>query len=169
MPQERSSEVPLSFASENTFEIAVQQWAKSRIDSPMQIISRFDDAGKQLITIGSTLQGLYVAVFTLGKAQHEVPVAWLAALSVSLGLVVFCAAQAICTVPLKMEAIGTYRLFKNRPNLADSELTDAIEKWCRDVDAIAARKHKWLVCAKYLLFINSAASLLLLLNVMHAF
>src|SRR5258708_38990570 len=131
MQRSESIDSPSLFASDDTFNAIVQQWAKSRIDIPMQIIGRFDDAGKQLITIGSTLQGLYIAIFTFGNVKNQVPLGWLAVLSASLCLLVFCAAQAICTVPLKMEARDTYRLFRRRPDLPDADLTAALEKWCK--------------------------------------
>ena len=96
-----TTEVSPFFGNQATFEAVVQHWAKARIDTPMQIIAKFDDAAKQLITIGSTLQGLYIAVFTFGDTKGEIPIYLLASLSVPLVLLIACAAQAICAVPLK--------------------------------------------------------------------
>ena len=126
-------ESPPFFDSQSTFDAVVQQWAKERIAIPMQVIARFDDAAKQLITIGSSLQGLYIAVFTFGGLKGHTPFILLASLSVPLLLLISCAAQAICTVPLKKEAFDTYLLFKAKRNLSDEELTSAFDKWCQSV------------------------------------
>jgi hypothetical protein len=154
------------YESKPTFKTFVEHWAKSRLDVPMQVISRFDDAAKQLITIGSILQGLYIAAFTFGNLKHQVPTWLLCVLFAPLILLIFCAAQAICVVPLKKEAFDTYALFKSEAGLTDEELTSAMHKWCQNIDKIADRKHLWLRFAKYFLVINSAITLLVLLFLM---
>src|SRR3954447_22792286 len=103
----------LFFESKKTFDAIVEHWAKARIDIPMQVLGRFDDAAKQLIALGSIWQGLYIGIFTLGNFQQKIPIWALGLLSIPLILVISCAAQAICTVPLKKEAFDTYTLFKS--------------------------------------------------------
>lgn len=154
------------FRSEATLESLVQEWAKARIGMPMQVINRFDDAAKQLITIGSTLQGLYIALFVVGGVKTHMPGIWLGFLSASLGLMIFFAAQAICAVPQKMEAFGAYELFRTIPGPSDQKLTDALSTWCREVESIAKHKHRWLLAAKYSLFANSVLSFYVLSKVL---
>ena len=67
---------------------------------------------------------------------------------------------------IEREALDTYNLFKARAGLSDADLTDALEKWCTDVDGIADKKHQWLVAAKWFLILNSIASVVLLVAVM---
>jgi hypothetical protein len=35
----------------------VEHWASGRLDGPVALISRFDDAGRQLVGVGGLLQG----------------------------------------------------------------------------------------------------------------
>lgn len=68
---ESLSQTPLSlsFSSKQSFEAILQHWAKARIDGPMQVVARFDEAAKQLITVGGLLQGLFFAVVALGGVK----------------------------------------------------------------------------------------------------
>src|SRR5690349_17017928 len=91
------------FETKQTFDTVVEHWAKSRLDVPLQVITRFDDAAKQLITIGSVLQALYIAAFTFGNFKQQMPLWLIAGLFIPLILLIFCAAQAICVVPIKKE------------------------------------------------------------------
>lgn len=155
------------FDSKPAFNALVEHWAKARIDIPMQVVARFDDAAKQLITLGSLLQGLYIAAFTFGDLKHQIPVWLLWLLFIPLIALIFCAAQAICIVPLKKEAFDTYNLFRSNSGLSDETLTSAVDSWCQTIDGIADQKHKWLKGAKFFLIINSAATLGLLLTLMY--
>lgn len=159
------SDLPF-FETRRTLDIVVDHWAKSRLDVPMQVISRFDDAAKQLITIGSILQALYIAAFTFGNLKQQVPLWLLALLFIPLILLIACAAQAICVVPVKKEAFETYTLFKSSSELTDEELTMAVDKWCQTIDGFADDKHRWLKAAKFFLVLNSLVSLGVLLGLM---
>ena len=152
------------FETRRTFDTVVDHWAKSRLDVPLQVIARFDDAAKQLITIGSILQALYIAAFTFGNLKQLVPLWLLALLFIPLILLIVCAAQAICVVPVKKEAFDTYSLFKSHSGLSDEELTSAVDKWCQTIDGFADDKHRWLKWAKFFLVLNSLVSLGLLLG-----
>lgn len=162
--QEINSNTTSFFETKRTFDTVIDHWAKSRLDVPMQVIARFDDAAKQLITLGSVLQGLYIAVFAFGNLKQATPLWLIALLFVPLILLIFCAAQAICVVPVKKEAFDTYSLFKSHSELSDEELTSAVDKWCQTIDGYADEKHRWLKAAKVFLVLNSIVSLGFLLS-----
>jgi len=156
-----------SFASKQSFDAVVQHWAKARIDGPMQVIARFDDAAKQLIATGGLLQGLFFAVVALGKWKNDFPFSmwFVVAFFLPLLAMVFCAAKVICTVPLKMEAIDTYLLMQRAGSpsgVNGEELTDAMRRWCFTVDRIALVKHRWLLAANLLFLASSVLTLSLL-------
>ena len=157
------------FESKQTFESVVQHWAKARIDGPMQVIGRFDEAAKQLIATGGLLQGVFFAVVALGEWKTKFPSSslWIVALFfLPLLALVFCAAKVICTVPLKMEAIDTYLLMLHASDpagVSSEELTDAVKRWCSTIDRIALVKHRWLFAANLLFLASSLLTLVLLL------
>lgn len=160
--------LPASFSSKQSFEAILQHWASARIDGPMQVIARFDAAAKQLITIGGLLQGLFFAVVALGGVKDHLPFSlWVVPLFfVPLVALVFCAAKVICTVPVQMEAIDTYKLMKRAsdpPGVPDDDLQEAIQRWCLTVDKIALLKHRWLFAANILFLVSSVLTLFLLL------
>jgi len=162
------SELPAIFESKQSFEVILQHWAKARIDGPMQVIARFDEAAKQLIATGGLLQGPFFAVVALGKWKNDFPFPlWLVPLFfLPLLALVFCAAKVICTVPLQMEAIDTYMLMKRAADpvgVDDKELTKAVRGWCSTVDRIALVKHRWLFAANLLFLASSFLTLVLLL------
>jgi hypothetical protein len=165
MNVQKISNMPF-FETKRTFDAVIDHWAKSRLDVPMQVIARFDDAAKQLIMIGSVLQGLYMAVFGFGNLKQVIPIWLIALLFVPLVLLIFFAAQAICVVPLKKEAFDTYSLFKSRSEISDEDLTLAVNNWCKTIDGFADAKHRWLWWAKLFLVLNSVASMLFLLGLM---
>ena len=157
------------FESKQSFEAILQHWAKARIDGPMQVIARFDEAAKQLIATGGLLQGLFFAVVALGEWKSSFPLQLLivGVFFLPLLALVFCAAKVICTVPLKMEAIDTYKLMKRASDpagVSDQELTDAVQRWCSTVDNIALVKHRWLFRANLLFLASSLLTLILLLG-----
>src|SRR5262249_1129310 len=128
-----------TFKSPESFETILQHWAKARIDTPIQLINRFDDASKQLIAIGGTLQGLLIAVFAFSNAAPRIPM-WGILVIVGLLLIfIFCAARVICTLPPKLEAMDAYSLFKKiaSSGVPDDELERAIHSWCVDIERLA--------------------------------
>jgi hypothetical protein len=94
------------------FETVLEHWAKARIDGPMQVVARFDEAAKQLITLGGLFQGVFFTVVTFGGVKDPIPLWLLAVFFVPLVVLVICAAKVICTVPTKMEAIDTHALLR---------------------------------------------------------
>src|SRR5215213_4520283 len=152
-----------NFKSQHCFETILEHWAKARIDTPLQILARFDEAAKQLITIGGTLQGLLIAVFAFTTLQPRLSREAIFLVVFLLVAFIFCAARVICTLPPRMEAMGAYKLFRNiaEPGASDAELTDAIHKWCVDVENLAKKKHRWLTAANVLFIISFAVTLFL--------
>jgi hypothetical protein len=153
-----------SFKSQHCYETILEHWAKARIDTPLQIIARFDEAAKQLITIGGTLQGLLIAVFAFSTLQPRVSQGAILSIVFLLVAFIFCAARVICTLPPGMEAMGAYKLFRNiaEPGASDEELTKAIHKWCVDVENLARKKHGWLTAANVLFIVSFAVTLFLM-------
>ena len=156
------------FESKQSFETVVQHWAKARIDGPMQVIARFDEAAKQLIATGGLLQGLFFAVVALGEWTNFPFPLWIVPMFfLPLLALVFCAAKVICTVPLKMEAIDTYMLMMRASDpvgVSTQDLTDAVKRWCFTIDHIALVKHRWLFAANLLFLASSLLTLLMLLG-----
>jgi hypothetical protein len=155
-----------AFTSAGTFEAVLQHWAKARIEGPMQVIARFDDAAKQLIALGGLLQGLFFAVVALGGLKGHIPLWVVPLFFLPLIALVFCAAKVICTVPAQMEAIGTYTLMKRAADpkgIPDEDLTKAIQRWCLSIDGIAKKKHRWLFWANMLFLLSSTLTMFLLL------
>ena len=60
------------------------------------------------------------------------------------------------------------RLFRSLVTSAspDEDLTGAINKWCKQVEKLADRKHLWLKWATYLFMVSSVITLLVLIVAM---
>jgi len=93
------SQIESTFRSPESFEAVFQHWGKARIDTSLQLITRFDDAAKQLIAIGGTLQGLLIAVFAFSNAAPRIPIWGIPLIVIVLLAFMFCAARVICTLP----------------------------------------------------------------------
>ena len=57
---------PSSESDDGIFRALLQHWAIARIDTPLDVIARFDEAAKQLIAVGGIIQAAYVAGFAFG-------------------------------------------------------------------------------------------------------
>ena len=149
------------FKKDQGFETLLEHWAKARIDTPLQIVSRFDEAAKQLIAIGGTLQGLFIAVFAFSSLQPRIDSKSIIVIVILLAAFTFCAARVICTLPPKMEAMGAYELFRktSESGISYEELTQKIDEWCKDIERLASKKHKWLIAANILFLVNLIATL----------
>jgi hypothetical protein len=148
------------FKSQDSFQVVLQHWAKARIDTPLQLVARFDDAAKQLIAIGGMIQGLMIAVFAFSGASPRIP-AWGILVIVGLLLLfIFCAARVICTLPPELEAMKAYKLFKiGTAGVADEELESAIYTWCHEIKVLITKKHWWLRSANILFLVSSAVAI----------
>jgi hypothetical protein len=133
-------------ASNAAADAFVQHWAKSRIDQPQQVMSRHDEAAKQLIAVSAFLQGAYLAVFTFGDLKGRVPVELLVPMFVPLLAVVVCAATVICAVPSDMNVHRALTLLTRAGSSSgySGEVDAAIKSWCDDIDRIATKKARWL-------------------------
>ena len=100
--------------TDRAFDAVIEHWSRTRIDSALAAIGRYDDAAKQLIALGGAIQGLYFAAFAFGGLEDQLGNGWalplLMFLFVPVLSVIFCAAQCICRFHLSAEAIGTYHL-----------------------------------------------------------
>lgn len=149
-----------TFRSPESFEVVLQHWAKARIDTPLQLVGRFDDAAKQLIAIGGTLQGLLIAVFAFSSTAPRIPAWGILVIVGMLLLFIFCAARVICTLPPKLEAMGAYGLFKKigTSGVPNDELEKEVHTWCVEIERLAKVKHCWLIAANILFLLSSAVT-----------
>lgn len=130
------------------FDALLQHWAIARIDSPLDLITRFDEAAKQLIAVGGIIQAAYVAGFAFGSLKEALPPWGVILLFAPLISMIFCAAKVICLVPKKLEAFSTYELFKQmRSGVEDAAVDLAMNEWCKGVDSLAKSKRLWLHAA----------------------
>src|SRR5262249_41552189 len=112
------------------FEALLEHWADARIDSPLMIIGRFDDAARQLIAVGALIQTAYLAAFGFGSFGKNVPAWVMVLLFVPLLSMLFCAARVICVMPKQLEAFKAYMLMKTlRTGIRESTLSNAIDEW----------------------------------------
>ena len=151
------------YKSPDSFQVLLQHWAKARIDTPLQLVARFDDAAKQLIAIGGTFQGLMIAVFAFSGAAPRIPTWGILVVVGLLLLFIFCAARVICTLPPELEAMGAYRLFKKvgMSGVPDDELQEAVHDWCKDIRELIQKKHWWLRNANLLFLLSSFIAVIL--------
>lgn len=154
--------------SKASLEAVLQHWAKARIDGPLQLVARFDEAAKQLIATGGVLQGLFFAVVALGSWKNAFPFPlWIVSLFfLPLLALVFCAAKVICTVPLQMEAMGTYLLMQRigGGGAPAKDILESLQRWCKTIDRIALVKHRWLFSANILFLVSSLTTIVMLLG-----
>ena len=141
--------IPSSSDSDRgVFEALLKHWATARIDSPLDVIARFDEAAKQLIAVGGIIQAAYIAGFAFGSLKGALPTWGVIALFAPLISMIFCAAKVICLVPKKLEALSTYELFKQmQSGIQEADVDVAMNEWCRDVDSLAKKKRLWLHAA----------------------
>jgi hypothetical protein len=152
-----------NFKSRDCYSSILEHWAKARIETPLNISARFDEAAKQLITIGGILQGLLIAVFAFGTLQPRITGIGIFLIVFLLVAFIFCSARVICTVPRDMEALSTYKLFRTiaEPGAVDEELISAVKKWCVQVEILVKKKHRWLTAANVLFIVSFATTLIL--------
>lgn len=147
-------------SSESGFQELLQHWGQARVDSPLHVIGRFDDAARQLIAVGAFIQAAFVAAFGFGNLKITLPNWAVFLLFLPLLAMIFCAAKVICIVPLQLEAFRTYQLFKGmRLGIAEHELDSTMDEWCKNVDTLARRKRRWLHGANWCFLIASAVTL----------
>lgn len=151
----------------------IEHWVEARIDGPMQALARYDDAAKQLITIGGFLQGGLIAVYSaLGRQQGLLMNKWqIAGLLVFEGsLIGFLSFAAwACSLQPEMQAKRVSALLKQALEQCISEtyLINEVEAWCWDVESKVKSKELRMAVAKTLFILCTfTMSLLLLLPLM---
>jgi hypothetical protein len=60
-------------SSESGFQELLQHWGQARVDTPLHLIGRFDEADRQLIAVGAFIQAAIVAAFGFGSARATFP------------------------------------------------------------------------------------------------
>jgi len=139
---------PSSEPDNGIFRALLQHWAIARIDTPLDVIARFDEAAKQLIAVGGIIQAAYVAGFVFGGFKEKLEWWGIVSLFVPLISMCFCAAKVICLVPKKTHALSTYELFKQmRSGIEEAEVDSAMNEWRKDIDSLAKKKRRWLHAA----------------------
>jgi hypothetical protein len=152
----------------------IEHWVKARIDGPMQALARYDDAAKQLITIGGFLQGGLIAVYSaLGRQQGSLMNRWQMGglLSFEICLIGFLSFSAwSCSLQPEMQAKRISSLLKQALEQCISEtyLVGEVEAWCWDVESkVKSKKFRMAVSKTLFIFCTAIMSLLLLSQVMH--
>jgi hypothetical protein len=140
--------LPSSESDDGIFRALLQHWAIARIDTPLDVIARFDEAAKQLIAVGGIIQAAYVAGFAFGGLKGALPTWGIVLLFAPLILMIFCAAKVICLVPKELQAFSTYELFKQmRSGIEEAKIDSAMNEWCKGIDSLAKKKRLWLHAA----------------------
>jgi len=132
------------------FNELMQHWGKARIDAPLQLTARYDEAGKQLVTIGTALQTLFTALFFTGHLKSVISATPAVLISGSLGLVILLAGLAVCWVHVDTEVLGAFELFK-RSDLNDAVIWAALRDWCKQLRDTVNIKRRFLIFAKLFL------------------
>ena len=156
--------------SRQCFHALIEHWAKARIDGPMQAVARYDDAAKQLVTIGGLMQGVLVAAYSLmGRQPGAAPTSALQlvlVLSFLTALILFfvCAAGVCWTQP-KMESREIYQfLMKTLTGcFNETDIRDLVKGWCVDIDTIRRVKRRWMMWASGSFILSSVLMMALLL------
>lgn len=151
---------PASDKNQQYLESIIEHWVDARIDAPREIIAKYDEAAKQLITIGGFLQGGLVAVYSiLLREQHIAKNGWqmfgIAVFGLLLAGFLFLAAW-VCGQQPGIEARPISHLLKRALQgcLCEDDLTGEVNNWCVDVERVAKRKRTGLLWAKGLFIVS---------------
>ena len=118
-----------------------EYWMKTRIDAPLQAITRLDENAKQLIVIAAALQGLLTAVLKLDRETLDPEMFyWAVAGFSTLFLTVGFAALALVS---QVKYLGLTPITKLlTPSCSDmvTTLGEQVRLMCVQVDRVLARK-----------------------------
>ena len=157
--------------SKRCFHTLIEHWAKARIDGPMQAVARYDDAAKQLVTIGGLMQGVLVAAYSLMGRQGgaDSPTSsWQLVLVLSFltALILFfvCAAGVCWTQP-KMESREIYHFLLRTLTgcFNEKDIRELVKGWCMEIDTIRKVKRRWMMWASGSFIVSSVLMMALLL------
>lgn len=111
----------------------VDHWVKSRVDTPVQVVGRLDDAAKQLLVVAGILQGILIAIVKLHPdgssielTEYSIPA------MVALVGTAFFAMLTLCVQSGYLDTEPLYRAFRQSPGEAGalSVVDLAIKRWC---------------------------------------
>jgi len=124
----------------------IQHWAKARIESPLHLISRFDDTAKQIITVAGLLQGALIAIVKIDK--DAMTIFGLAA-AIMLLVTIVLAAFVIRVPPDDMWAHQLYEDLRcsRDDSWMERQLDGRFKEWCTAVSQAATRKRKILTAS----------------------
>ena len=148
----------------------IQHWLKTRIDNPLHVIARLDDAAKHILIVAGILQGILIAVVKIDPLTlNELSGFSIAALS---GLVI-TALLATLALFIQSNHLETHPVYKNVRNyISDAELLDSldvqIENWCKNNDHVRRWKHALLSLAMLSLVASMSFSLACVWKAMHS-
>jgi hypothetical protein len=155
--------------SRQCFKALIEHWAKARIDGPMQAVARYDDAAKQLVTIGSLMQGLLVVAYSLTGKQPGFQLSGLQPILIwaflAFLILFFICAAGVCWTQPKMDAVEIHQfLIKTLAEcFSETDLSGMIKNWCKDIDRIRRLKRRWLTGASVFFMLCSVMMVVLLL------
>ncbi|MFL6256420.1 MAG: hypothetical protein ACJ74T_15560 [Pyrinomonadaceae bacterium] len=165
--------------SKHCYAALFDQWAKARIEGPVQVVTRLDDAVKLLITLGGLFPVILVAAYTPLRQAQPPAAGWLwqppallfgAFLLFFLGFVI-CLMMA-CKWQLRNKLRGPWQeetrevclLLKEAVNgrLGPDDITDAVTHWTEALDELIKYKHRWVQFACVCLTVSSTCMMVLL-------
>jgi hypothetical protein len=153
------------------FTAIIEHWVDARIDGPMQVLARYDDAAKQLITIGGVVQGGFIAICAvLGKHptfQLKAPQILGAIVFELLLLASLSFAAWACSLQPEMQAENIAKLLRKalKVDLSENDLVDEVTDWCKDLEGKIELKKRWMLASKITFILSIGAMPLLLLFV----
>jgi hypothetical protein len=147
----------------------VEHWARARIDNPLHVIARLDDAAKHILVVAGILQGILIAVVKIEPlTPRQLSGFSIAALT---GLVI---AALLATLALFVQSnhLETHPIYKKvRTYATDAEFLDSldgeIENWCLNNDRVRRRKHVLLAMAMLSLVASMSFSLVCVWKAMY--
>jgi hypothetical protein len=125
-----------------------KHWAEAQIDGPLQLVARYDDVAKLLITIGGFLLGVMASSYsTMLRDRMIIDIAQAKEKSLlvfSMMLIFFLSAALVCFFQPKMRALEILTVKD------DKEIEEHMRRWCTELRRTVLRK-------KICLFISTLA------------
>jgi hypothetical protein len=149
----------------------IEHWVKARIDSPLAMIVRTDEAAKQLIAVAGVLEAVLFVIVKLDDSGISPRVASLAVTAgVALLITIGLAAMLVCLQPRDLNASDVYLLLNHAkmPDRAPQDLSAAICKWCGGISGVARAKQALLAIAAIMLLVSLSASVMCVYEAVHA-
>jgi hypothetical protein len=136
----------------------IEHWARSRIDTPLNLIGRYDEGARQVIALTAALQGANVAILSFGDVSSAAPswTKWFVVLVLVPAM--FFALRCICTVSPEMEAMNAYKLMEavTTGTATPSDVRMALHEWCTQVDRLVSTKRRLLHAGNLAFLFGSA-------------